>query len=108
MTRARCVMVTVAITAALSWAGIPGWPAEARGTGYGDERVAVLQCKAESSGRLRVSAGSLTYETHVQMHIDDDCADTISRLLQAGMSISHSQAVDAGANASFNFVFLGL
>lgn len=106
MARSTTVMVAVGLAAALLSVGIPFWPVEAHGAGYGDEKVALLQCKADGDGRLRVSAGSVTYEARVQIYISDDCADTISDLLLAGMSIRHSHAAESDRNASFNFVFL--
>ena len=107
MTRSATVVVAVVLTAALLSAGIPVWPVEAHSTGYGDERVALLQCEADGDGRLQVLAGSVTYETQVRIYIGGDCADTVADLLRAGMSISHSQAAESHENVSFNFVFLG-
>ena len=105
MTRSTTVMVSLVLTAALLSTGISVWPVEARSRD--NYRVALLQCEADSNRRLQVSAGSVTYETHVKIYIGASCADTISYLLVAGMSISQSQAVESDDNVSFNFVFVG-
>ena len=92
------------------------FPSGARGSencsglpGCSQDKVAVVLCETDSDGGIEVRNSSVTSTTAVTVRRGDDCAATISALLQAGLSMSHGPTMtssSAGTQTSFGFVFL--